>query len=211
MMARSTPDFHEKSFRIKHEDDKFFSRLLSKETSKSNPSFRVYYGDVSSAVPFMWETRPGTPKHTSSDNFVPPLTPPPSYYTNNLNNSSKKQSKSKLIFHTLLRRMNPRKVHVASSPSSSSSLSSLSWSSSHSSFSDPMMSTPTTYLHKRRRFSSWGSSFDERSTIAIDDHRVRNEASRASNRDHGMCGSSSRMCFGIGKKTLLSLVRRGSA
>ncbi|KAL0338097.1 UNVERIFIED_CONTAM: hypothetical protein Sangu_1331800 [Sesamum angustifolium] len=60
-MATTSPDYdhHQKSFRIKHDDDKFFTRLLSKESSKSNPSFRVYYGDhVPSAVPFMWETRP---------------------------------------------------------------------------------------------------------------------------------------------------------
>ncbi|KAI3474763.1 hypothetical protein Pfo_029989 [Paulownia fortunei] len=209
-MPCSSPDIHQKSFRIKHDDDKFFTRLLSKESSKSIPSFRVYYGDVSSAVPFTWETRPGTPKHTSSDNsHIPPLTPPPSYYTNNVNNSSKKQSRSKLLLHNLLRRMNPKKAHLASSHSSASSLSSLSWSSSsHSSYSDPM--TTPTYVHKRRRFSSWGSSFDER---AMDDRRDE------------VCPS--RLCFGIGKnngerlqigysvlivkKALLSIVGRGSA
>ncbi|KAK6129478.1 hypothetical protein DH2020_036791 [Rehmannia glutinosa] len=191
-------DFHQKSFRIKHEDDKFFTRLLSKESSKSTPSFRVYYGDVSSGVPFTWETRPGTPKHTSSENFhIPPLTPPPSYYTNNFNNSSKKHSRSKLLLHSLLRRMSisKRSQYVASSHSSSSSLSSLSWSSSvHSSFSDPI-ATPN-YVHKRRRFSSWGSSFDAKS---VDDHIHRDE----------VCPS--RLCFGIGKKALLSIVGRGSA
>ncbi|KAL3830249.1 hypothetical protein ACJIZ3_019051 [Penstemon smallii] len=176
MPCSSTPDFHQKSFRIKHEDDKFFTRLLSKESSKSNPSFRVYYNDVSSAVPFMWETRPGTPKHTLSDNLnIPPLTPPPSYYTNNSKNSeNKKFSRSKLLLHTLLRRMNSKKVHQASS-SSSSSISSLSWSPS--SLSDPIM-TPK-YVQGRRRFSSWGSSFDAKGT------------------DDGVC--KSRSCFGIGE------------
>ncbi|KAI3447844.1 hypothetical protein Pfo_004509 [Paulownia fortunei] len=211
-MPCSSPDSHQKSFRIKHDDDKFFTRLLSKESSKSNSSFRVYYGDVSCGVPFIWETRPGTPKHTFCDNSnIPPLTPPPSYHTNiNLNDSSKKHSRSKLLLHTLLRRMNPKKAHLASSTSSSSSLSSLSCSlSSRSSFCDPMM-TPT-YVRRRRRFSSWGgSSFDER---AMDDHRDK------------VCPS--RLCFGIGKdngervqggssvlilkKALLSIVGHGSA
>ncbi|KAK4418860.1 hypothetical protein Salat_2298800 [Sesamum alatum] len=183
MGSSSTVEFdHQKSFRIKHDDDKFLSRLLSKETSKSNPSFRVYYGDhVPSAVPFMWETRPGTPKHTSSDNSynIPPLTPPPSYYTNNNftnSTSNKYYSRSKLLFHTFLRRMNPKKTHSSASshsPTSSSSFSSLSWSSSsRSSFSDPVM-TPT-YVHKRRRTSSWSYSFDK-SCFGIDKEMINGE------------------------------------
>ncbi|KAK4396046.1 hypothetical protein Sango_1441200 [Sesamum angolense] len=124
-MATTSPDYdhHQKSFRIKHDDDKFFTRLLSKESSKSNPSFRVYYGDhVPSAVPFMWETRPGTPKHTSSHNsHIPPLTPPPSYYTNNLTNSNNHYSRSKLLFRTFLGRIHPKKPHSPSSHSPTSS------------------------------------------------------------------------------------------
>ncbi|KAL3826186.1 hypothetical protein ACJIZ3_022215 [Penstemon smallii] len=86
-------------------DDEDNKKLLSKESWESNPSFRVYYGDVSSAVPFMWESRPGTPKHTfSADNnnnnmnmnmILPaPLTPPPSYcyYNSTKHYSPKKQS-----------------------------------------------------------------------------------------------------------------------
>ncbi|KAK4755450.1 hypothetical protein SAY87_009207 [Trapa incisa] len=65
-------------------DGKFFSRLVSKESSSiTNSSFRVYYAGVAGKVPFMWESQPGTPKHAlfaSSDSFsdLPPLTPPPS-------------------------------------------------------------------------------------------------------------------------------------
>uniref|UniRef100_A0A7C9APL1 Uncharacterized protein n=1 Tax=Opuntia streptacantha TaxID=393608 RepID=A0A7C9APL1_OPUST len=77
------------------EDDKFFTRLLSKESNNSNmgcSSFRVYYGGVSDsvAVPFVWEAKPGTPKHSFSHSDhhhlhlhdelgreIPPLTPPP--------------------------------------------------------------------------------------------------------------------------------------
>ncbi|CAI9758858.1 unnamed protein product [Fraxinus pennsylvanica] len=202
-MLTSSQNFQQKSFRIKHDDEKFLSRLFSKETSKSNPSFRVYYGDVSSAVPFMWETIPGTPKHTFSDNSLPPLTPPPSYYSNkNVNKSLNKPSRSKILYNLLTRMSFKKSVHVGSSPSSSSvshSLSSLSFStsSSLSSFSDPM--TPSRG-HQRRRFSSWGSSSDH-------DHDHRREE----------VGGPSRLCFGIRrytggriKKALLSTVGRGS-
>lgn len=215
MPSTSRDDFHQKSFKIKPDDDRFFSKLLSRDSSKS--SFRVYYGDVSSAVPFNWETRPGTPKHNFADNSqIPPLTPPPSYYTSSLDKSSKSSSRSKLLLHSLLRRMNPSSKRAAAaaaevSHSSSSSLSSLSWSSSsHSSFSDPL-STPS-YVRKRRRYSSWGSSFDERGAAADDRH------------DDDVVRSS-RLCFGIGagekgrggysvfvvRKALLSIVGRGSA
>lgn len=193
-------DHHDqKSFRIKHEDDKFFTKLLSKESSKSNPSFRVYYGDVHVAVPFTWETCPGTPKHSSSHNsHIPPLTPPPSYFTN-LNPDeiieSKKSSRSKILLHTLLRRMvNPKKSgHVASS----SSLSSLSWSSSSRSHDHHLM-TPT---YKRRRFSSWGSSFDDSPPAHVDEGFSRPTKEKL----HG------RYSVFIVKKALLSIVGCGSA
>ncbi|KAJ6395246.1 hypothetical protein OIU77_020499 [Salix suchowensis] len=83
-MGRSaTPevDLPQKVLQIK-QDDRFFSRLMSKENSMANPSFRVYHGGVSVAVPFVWESQPGTPKHTFCEKIPPPLTPPPSYYTN---------------------------------------------------------------------------------------------------------------------------------
>ncbi|KAL1545417.1 hypothetical protein AAHA92_22146 [Salvia divinorum] len=185
----------EKSFKIKPDDDKLFSKLLSRESAKS--SFRVYYGDAPSAIPFVWETRPGTPKHNSAGNYqIPPLTPPPSYYTTGGSKSAGGRSRSKLLIHSFLRRMNPKR-EAAVSHSSSSSFSSMSWSSSsQSSFSDPL-STPA-YVSRRRRFSSWGSSFDD-----ADDRR-------------GAGFRSSRMCFGIGgggrsvKRALLSIVGRGS-
>ncbi|CAN1297652.1 hypothetical protein LINPERPRIM_LOCUS23542 [Linum perenne] len=58
-------------------------RIMSKDINTPNPSFRVYYGGASVAVPFTWETAPGTPKHhNSSDNntLQIPLSPPPSFY-----------------------------------------------------------------------------------------------------------------------------------
>ncbi|ESW21865.1 hypothetical protein PHAVU_005G105700 [Phaseolus vulgaris] len=65
------------------QDDKFFSKLLSKENSMSKPSFRMVV-----AVPFVWESQPGTPKYTFFHDTFPPLTPPPSYYANPLRKTS---------------------------------------------------------------------------------------------------------------------------
>nr|GEV97891.1 hypothetical protein [Tanacetum cinerariifolium] len=58
MFGSSSPEFSRNSLTIK-KDDTFFSRLVSKENSVANPSSRVYYGNVSSAVPFTWEIQPG--------------------------------------------------------------------------------------------------------------------------------------------------------
>ncbi|KAG6430744.1 hypothetical protein SASPL_108817 [Salvia splendens] len=167
----------EKSFKITPENDKLFSKLLSRESS-----FRVYYGAAPSAVPFVWETRPGTPKHNSAANSeIPPLKPPPSYFTAGIAKSAGGGSRSKLLLHSLFRRMNPKRAAAVSHSSSTSS---------SSSQSDPI-STPA-HVRRRRRASSFGSSFDERA----DDLR------------------SSRICLGIGgggssvKRALLSIVGR---
>ncbi|WCJ20030.1 hypothetical protein M5689_002294 [Euphorbia peplus] len=120
------------------QDDKFFTRIMSKDTSMANSSTRVYYGGASGSVPFMWESRPGTPKHTFSDTSnIPPLTPPPSYFL---------RSKSKSKQNSLFPRFRKRNTHVSpsssmsstttattSSSSFSTSSSSASWSSFHSS------------------------------------------------------------------------------
>ncbi|XP_022722107.1 uncharacterized protein LOC111279381 [Durio zibethinus] len=154
-MFSTSPDLPQnKTLQIKQED-KFFSRLLSKENSVANPSFRVYYGGVSGTVPFMWESQPGTPKYTFSDTSLPPLTPPPSYYSMPNSKPIKKHSRSSLL-HALFPTMNSLKKTnlVPSSPSSSSSSS---WSSS------PMFLAISPAKYQRRsRFSTPGSSFDSR-------------------------------------------------
>lgn len=130
------------------EDDKFFSRLLSKETSMANPSFRVYYGAVSVAIPFVWEAKPGTPKHTNNhlgsepDREMdlcqhPPLTPPPSYSLHHLNNNSSPVKRSNKIFNGLFPRMMHRRQISSSLSSSSSSSSRLSSSDSSLEMLDP--------------------------------------------------------------------------
>lgn len=160
-MLSTSPDLPQnKTLQIKQED-KFFSRLLSKENSVANPSLRVYYGGVSCSVPFMWESKPGTPKYTFSDtSLLPPLTPPPSYYSNNSSNSKplKKHSRSGLLQSILFPKMNSwRKTNLdpSSPPSSSSS------SSSRSSTPMFLAMSPRNY-YKRSQFSTPGSSFDSR-------------------------------------------------
>ncbi|KAF8394842.1 hypothetical protein HHK36_018779 [Tetracentron sinense] len=201
-MLTKSPDLPQKVLQIK-QDDKFFSRLISKESTKANSSFRVYYGDASGAVPFMWESQPGTPKYTFSGTSLPPLTPPPSYHFSSKKKSIKKHSKSKLM-HTIFPRLTPKKTHVSPSPSSSS----LSASSSFSSSSTPM--TPSSFRRRNWFLSPRSSSFDSR----VDDE------------DLIFGSSTSTSCFGVGremtggsrgcysmvlmKKTLLSIVGHGS-
>ena len=110
-------------------DGKFFSRVLSKESSGPNSSYRVlYYGGAAGAVPFMWEIQPGTPKHTLSDtSLTPPLTPPPSHHS--INPSKSRKSMERLpktgFLLTVFPRLASRKGLVSpSSPSSWSSMSS---------------------------------------------------------------------------------------
>lgn len=59
---------------------KFYERLLTKESSAANPSFRYYWAEPG-AVPFDWESQPGTPRDGSRmvGGALPAITPPPSY------------------------------------------------------------------------------------------------------------------------------------
>ncbi|XP_044949529.1 uncharacterized protein LOC123399163 [Hordeum vulgare subsp. vulgare] len=72
---------------------------MSERSSVTNASFRVYYSLRAGAVPFLWESVPGTPKRGTADVsspgtesppattgatggatlLLPPLSPPPSY------------------------------------------------------------------------------------------------------------------------------------
>jgi hypothetical protein len=69
----------------KQEGPKLFSsRILSRDRSSvANASFRVYYSLGAGTVPFLWESKPGTPKSSSTPasgaSAVPPISPPPSY------------------------------------------------------------------------------------------------------------------------------------
>ncbi|KAG2290583.1 hypothetical protein Bca52824_050187 [Brassica carinata] len=105
------------------------ANVIVKESSQVNTSSRIYYYDRAS-VPFLWETRPGTPKHFSESFRIPPLTPPPSYYSsgNKLSKARTKQTRSvKTLFNA---------KHQVSRPS-------FSWSSTTSSSSSSSTSFPS--------------------------------------------------------------------
>lgn len=84
--AATPPSKPQSPLRITHEGE-FYARLLTRESSLGNPSFR-YYGAGTGAVPFVWESQPGTPKDayscrmlaTAAAGVGPVITPPPSYY-----------------------------------------------------------------------------------------------------------------------------------
>ncbi|KAG6493976.1 hypothetical protein ZIOFF_048982 [Zingiber officinale] len=108
------------------QDAQFYSRLLSvKDTSLACPSFRVYYGVASGAVPFLWESQPGIPKHAgySTNTFMqPPLSPPPSYFSSTNSLGSKKKRSKMFDFKRSFQKF----CHPSPSLSSSSSSASLS-------------------------------------------------------------------------------------
>ncbi|WVZ98938.1 hypothetical protein U9M48_044308 [Paspalum notatum var. saurae] len=80
------PSKPQSPLRITHEGE-FYARLLTRDSSQGNPSFR-YYGAGTGAVPFLWESQPGTPKdaYSSSSRMLmaaaapAAITPPPSYH-----------------------------------------------------------------------------------------------------------------------------------
>lgn len=191
-------------------DENLFTRVVSKESSITNPSFRVYYGGVSGSVPFMWESQPGTPKHKFCDNSIPPLTPPPSYYFTTHGDdkpNTRKNSRSKLI-HTLFLRINPKKANMMPS---SLSLSSSSWSSSSSSSSSSHSSTArSSNVRRRRRFLSVGSSFDGEEVMSSTNGSRNPVLCFEINRDKA--DGVIRGCYStkMMKKALLSIVGRGS-
>lgn len=212
-----------KSIQIK-QDDKFFSRLMSKETSMANTSCRVYYGEASVAVPFMWESQPGTPKHPLSETSMnPPLTPPPSYSAATSKSESMqniKISKPKLFANTIFF---PRKTRVKSSSVSSLSSfsSSSSWSPSNSSASSLTNQKVGRPCRRRRCFSGSGIPF------GVYDYDGEHESDHESptstlscfsainHRKQRKCnnGADSGGCYSIGnlKNAFLCIVGHGSS
>jgi hypothetical protein len=60
----------------------------------ANASFRVYYSLGAGTVPFLWESKPGTPKSSvipasGAASFVPPISPPPSYQSRSQTKANK--------------------------------------------------------------------------------------------------------------------------
>ncbi|KAJ8427677.1 hypothetical protein Cgig2_027984 [Carnegiea gigantea] len=196
--------------------------LLSSENKKEvleggEASFRVYYGATGAAVPFMWESQPGTPKHPifdkSSDNIVPPLTPPPSYKSSPVTTSSYfssagSRARKPWILSTLFssisisgsrKRSSMSHVIPTSSLTMSSSSSSSysghirSWSTSSSSSSSASLSTP--HLAGREKHV-----YHKRSASSLCFYTHKSPHLEEDDRLAGSRSSPSTMCFGFNKK-----------
>ncbi|KAE8688833.1 SOS3-interacting protein 1 [Hibiscus syriacus] len=126
--------------------DDFFPRRSRREVHIVNlSSDDQFEGAAAAAVPFNWESEPGTPKVKCREiPRLPPLTPPPSYFYSTPKRTVKHHSKPKLLDTFLPKRLRrkPRPQHspVSSSPSSSasSSRSSSPWPRSYSVPSSPI-------------------------------------------------------------------------
>lgn len=176
------------------------SKIIVKETSQVNSSSRIYYYGGAS-VPFLWETRPGTPKHDLfSESFrLPPLTPPPSYYSSS---SGKQQSKVRTKQSRFVKTLFNGKQHV-SRPSISWSSTTSSSSSSTSSFSSSSPPSKTEHRAKKCYLSC------SRSYVKDDDGEE----------DIGLSSPTSTLCYKRGfsssmgsmKRALCSVLSHGSS
>ncbi|KAH7654030.1 hypothetical protein IHE45_19G118000 [Dioscorea alata] len=177
-----------------NEDDKFFSKLLSKESSLANQSFRV---TVPGSVPFMWESQPGKSKYTNLTTPLLPLTPPPSYYTKAESKVIKKESSKSRLLKAMLHSFTfERKSSMPSSPSApSASFSSMS-SSSSSRFSSTSSSLHERFSSARMSFMPFGEDGE------LDDQRSKKVSG------HGGGGGVFQWCNKIVlvKKTLLMII-----
>jgi hypothetical protein len=146
---------------------KLHAKMLSKEAAAqlAVPSFRVYYSVASAgAVPFLWESQPGTPKNDSpSAAALPPLTPPPSYYASDKKGGGGRSSKKRRGAAAIFAFLRWRPQRQTSTPSSSS------WStySSSSTTMSPVFTVQSPAVgggprgRHRRTFSAGGGT-DER-------------------------------------------------
>ncbi|KAF7028080.1 hypothetical protein CFC21_040051 [Triticum aestivum] len=174
---------------------KLLSRLLTRDSSAAAPSFRVYYGVASAgAVPFLWESQPGTPKNAVSDTTMPPLTPPPSYYAAGAGAAKKHAARkaaagsnrfrpSRILGSILMATRRRGRTTPSGSPTSSFSSASTSSSSSSysaSSFRRTTQSPMRAGGSSSSRLHSSSSSFsDEEETAMATCFRVRHESFRA--------------------------------
>jgi hypothetical protein len=191
-MLTSSSNLPQKSLKLKPDDKKVFSRRPARDVSLSNLSTEDYHVGASVAVPFTWESQPGTPKIKFRENPLPPLTPPPSYSYNNPKRPTKKLSKYNLL-DSIFPKRSTRKANLPVSPASSSSSSSQlssSWSATYS-----VPSSPTKVSKSRGSCHGKSSSprqyFDSRKTMLdhLDDQDRGNE-----------CESPvSTLCFGLGR------------
>ncbi|KAF9670451.1 hypothetical protein SADUNF_Sadunf13G0070300 [Salix dunnii] len=168
------------------QNDKFFTRIMSKETSIANSSNRVYYGGASGAIPFMWESSPGTPKHTLADTSIPPLTPPPSYHSTSKLNCMHKNANPNILT-TIFRRFTPKRTRM----SPSSSMSSTSSTSSRSSF----HSSQSAFMNSKSKNCYGFSSARSPICCTVDDSEDDDD-----NDGHGFRSPTSTLCYGVKRR-----------
>ena len=135
-MLTSSSNLPKKSLKLNQDDKKVFSKRLARDFSLSSLNTEDYHVGASVAVPFTWESQPGTPKIKFRENPLPPLTPPPSYSYKNPKREAKKLSKSNIL-DSIFPKCSTRKANLPLSPAASSSSSSSKLSSSWSTCSVP--------------------------------------------------------------------------
>ncbi|GAB4824282.1 hypothetical protein Ancab_007169 [Ancistrocladus abbreviatus] len=178
------------------------SHSLARELSQlSNSSLEDYHVRAIAAVPFDWESQPGTPKrncfqhHTTPP--LPPLTPPPSYkrYSASADPAAYNKRSSTAATSSTLRKPNfqliqsiifPSRIRKSSQPSSPTLSSSSSASSSNSPSSSRMMrksssisvpSSPTrSFENIRPGRSSTGSQKQQNRPLSFESTRVADQA-----------------------------------
>ncbi|KAG2328829.1 hypothetical protein Bca4012_021542 [Brassica carinata] len=169
-----------------------------------------YYGGAS--VPFMWESRPGTPKHNHFPDcsFSQTLTPPPSYYSAETLSTPKRQTKvrtkltrilSMSLFHDLRKSSNSSKKTT----NYVSAGSSYSWSSTSTSSSSSLSSSPP---HSLRKPVSHGTKSQVMYASYKDHELVSSPTSTLRYSNGGRKGFGSSM--GSMKRALFSGPRHGS-
>ncbi|KAG9141136.1 hypothetical protein Leryth_001637 [Lithospermum erythrorhizon] len=146
-MVTNGSDLPLKTIRTKPEmlSLKGFSRDLSVNSSSSD-----YFADSPVAVPFLWESQPGTPKLRYRENSTPPLTPPPSLSP--ARKHENKQPKSSTMLQTVFPRLSFAKSQQKKSPPP------LSYTLTPTSYSVPSSPYNTTSRAKSRQSSSTSSS-----------------------------------------------------
>ncbi|KAJ9543631.1 hypothetical protein OSB04_023338 [Centaurea solstitialis] len=73
-------------------------RLSNEQVAMHHSSGEVYYAGAPVAVPFKWESQPGTPRVGFRETPLPPLTPPPSFLFNSPKQPTKRPQNQKEVF-----------------------------------------------------------------------------------------------------------------
>ncbi|KAJ6421856.1 hypothetical protein OIU84_026892 [Salix udensis] len=192
-MLTSSSNLPQNSLKLNQDDKKVFSKRLARDFTLSNLNTEDYHVGASVAVPFTWESQPGTPKIMHRENPLPPLTPPPSYSYKNPKRAAKKFSKSNIL-DSIFPKCSTRKANLPVSPAASSSSSSSKLSSSWSATCS-VPSSPARVSKSRGSYHGISSSsrryYDSRKTML--DHRDDQD------RDNECESPVSTLCFGFGR------------